>query len=262
MMVVKVGGAQGIDYDAVLQDVANYKDLVLIHGGSCELNTFVERLGKKPKMVTSASGYVSRRTDRETMELFTMVYAGKMNKMVVEKLQQLNVNAVGLSGIDGRLLMGKRKNIVIVENGKKKVLRDDYTGRPEKVNTELLLSLLEKGYLPVVTPPALSYQRERINADGDRAAALIASSLEADTLILLSNVPGLLRNPEDEESLIERIDKKSMGTAMDYAHGRMKKKIMGAVEALEKGVGQVILGDARIENPVTEALRGKGTVIQ
>jgi len=262
MMVVKVGGAGGINYDYVLRDIAIYRNLVLVHGGSHELNQISTKLGKPPKMVRSISGYVSRRTDRETLEIFNMVYCGKMNKMIVEKLQKLGVNAIGLSGIDGRLLVGKRKNIIVMENGKKRIIRDDYTGRVERINTDLIKLLLSNGYLPVITPPALSYENEAINVDGDRAAAIIAGELKAKVLVILSNTPGHLSDLNDESSLIRKIRRDNFEEAMSYAEGRMKKKIMGAFEALDLGVKKVIFGDARVEHPVTKALNGMGTVIQ
>jgi len=262
MMVVKVGGAEGINHDLVLKDLARYKNVVLVHGGSSELNRISTKLGKPPKMVTSASGYESRRTDKETLEIFNMVYCGKMNKGMVEKLQQLEVNAVGLSGIDGRLLIGKRKNITIVENGKKKIIRDDYTGKIEEVNVELIRLLLDKGFMPVITPPALSRDNEAINVDGDRAAAIMAGALKAEILVILSNTPGLLKDLDDENSLVREINKENIDDYLQFAQRRMKKKIMGAIEALEQGVGKVIFGDARIENPISRALEGQGTVIQ
>ena len=261
MIVVKVGGASGINYDHVLQDLVNYKDVVLIHGGSDELNKISLKLGKPPLMITSESGHISRRTDRQTLEIFNMVYCGKMNKMIVEKLQKLGINAIGLSGIDGKLMIGKRKNITIVENGKKKILRDDYTGKVEYVNVDLLKLLISNGYTPVLTPPALSYEQEAINVDGDRASAVIASALNADALIILSNIPGLLMNVNDESSLIKEITKEDSEKAMLFAQGRMKKKVLGAFEALENGVDKVIFSDARIEEPITKALLGWGTVI-
>jgi len=261
MIVVKVGGASGINYDYVLQDLIKYKDVVLVHGGSDELNKISLKLGKPPTMITSVSGHVSRRTDKETMDIFNMVYCGKMNKMIVEKLQKLGVNAIGLSGIDGKLLIGKRKNIVIVEEGKKKVLRDDLTGKVDDVNVNLLRIFLDNGYLPVITPPALSYEHEAINVDSDRASAAIAGALKADALIILSNIPGLLMDTNDESSLIREITKDDSEKAMSFAQGRMKKKVMGAFEALENGVNKVIFGDARIDEPITKALQGWGTVI-
>jgi acetylglutamate/LysW-gamma-L-alpha-aminoadipate kinase len=262
MIVVKVGGSKGINYDLVLQDLVKYQDVVLIHGGSDELNTISNKLGKPPETITSASGYVSRRTDRETLGIFNMVYCGRMNKMIVEKLQRLGVNAIGLSGIDGRLLMGKRKDIISVENGRRRIIRDDYTGKVEVVNIDLLRLLLQHGYLPVITPPALSYDNEAINVDGDRAAGLIASQLHSDTLIILSNTPGLLRDEHDESSLVPILTCESFDQAMIFAKGRMKKKVLGAFEALNAGVTRVIFADARKPMPITNALQGQGTVIQ
>src|SRR5512136_1771861 len=142
MIVVKIGGSAGVDLDAVCSDLAALtragQQLILVHGGSHETNLLSERLNKPPRFVTSVSGMESRYTDRETLEIFEMVYAGKVNKGIVERLQKLGVNAVGLSGVDGRLLEGKRKDAIkVIENGKMKVLRDDYTGRVEQANTHL-----------------------------------------------------------------------------------------------------------------------------
>ncbi|HEX9372883.1 MAG TPA: [LysW]-aminoadipate kinase, partial [Roseiflexaceae bacterium] len=184
MIVVKVGGGAGIDYDALCADTADLwqagRRLVLLHGGSYETNLLAERLGHPPRFVTSPSGFTSRYTDRTTLEIFMMAYAGKVNKLIVERLQRLGVNAVGLSGLDGRVLEGQRKAIIrVVEGGKQKVLRDDWTGLVERVNSGLLLTLLEGGYLPVVAPLASSYDGEAVNVDGDRAAAAVAAALGA-----------------------------------------------------------------------------------
>jgi acetylglutamate/LysW-gamma-L-alpha-aminoadipate kinase len=169
---------------------------------------------------------------------------------------------VGLSGLDGRLLEGKRKDsIKIVENGRRRVLRDDFTGTVETVNTSLLTLLLDNGYLPVVTPPAISTEGVAINVDGDRAAAIIASSLRAEELIILSNVPGLLRDFPDESTLIPRIEPARAQEFMAHAQGRMRIKVLGAMEAIEQGVGKVIFADGRVTQPVRGALAGRGTVI-
>jgi [amino group carrier protein]-L-2-aminoadipate 6-kinase len=266
MIIVKVGGGAGIDYDALCDDIAQLwaagRKLVLVHGGSHETNRLAERLGHPPRFVTSPSGYSSRYTDRETLEIFMMAYAGKVNKLIVERLQRLGVNAVGLSGLDGRLLEGKRKAAIrIVEDGKQKVLRDDWTGTVERVNTGLVATLLEGGYLPVIAPLASSAEGEAVNVDGDRAAAAVAAALGAETLLLLSNVPGLLRAFPDEATLIARIDRGAVEEYLPVAQGRMKKKVLGAAEALAGGVGRVIMGDARVAQPISRALEGQGTVI-
>jgi acetylglutamate/LysW-gamma-L-alpha-aminoadipate kinase len=266
MIVVKIGGGKGIQLEAVCQDIRTLVQrgdrLLLLHGGSHETNVLSAALGKPPRFVTSISGVESRYTDRQTLEIFSMAYAGKMNKLFVERLQQLGVNALGLCGVDGRSLEGERKAAIkIIEDGKRKVLRDDFTGRVERVNTDLLTLLLDHGYVPVLCPPAISYDSDIINVDGDRAAAVLAGAFQAEILIILSNVPGLLRDVHDEGSLIQHIDKARLHSYMDIAAGRMKKKIMGAMEALAQGVKRVVLGDARLEHPIQQALQGRGTVI-
>jgi [amino group carrier protein]-L-2-aminoadipate 6-kinase len=268
MVIVKVGGSEGINLDFICEDIAALwkagKKLILVHGGSSETNKVAEALGHPPKFVTSPSGYTSRFTDRQTLEIFEMVYCGKINKGIVERLQRLGVNAVGLSGLDGRIFEGRHKDSVkSVENGKTKILRGDHTGTVEKVNTALLELLCSNGYLPVLTPPASSYEGVAINVDGDRAAAALAVAFQADALMMLSNIPGLLRNFPDESSLIRHIpaNREEIESNLEFAKDRMKKKVLGAAEAVAGGVKRVIFGDARVEQPVTKALEGMGTVI-
>ncbi len=267
MIVIKVGGGKDLNIDAIVADIATLRaagrELLLIHGGAETTNEVAEALGHPPEFVTSESGYVSRRTDRRTLEIFEMVYCGQLNKMWVEKLQRVGVNAVGLSGLDGRIFEGKRKDTLRVRvNGKRLVLRDDWTGTVERVNTDLLRLLSSSGYFPVLTPPGASDQGEAINVDGDRAAAMVAAALNAEALVILSNVPGLLRNFPDESTLIREIPRAKAEDFMQYAEGRMKKKVMGAVEAIGEGVQKVIFADGRGEQPVTHALNGGGTQIQ
>jgi acetylglutamate/LysW-gamma-L-alpha-aminoadipate kinase len=266
MIVVKVGGSEGIDYDAVCNDVADLwlagQKLVLVHGGSAETNRIAELLGHPPKFVTSPSGYTSRFTDRETLEIFEMVYCGKQNKGIVERLQRRGVNAVGLSGLDGRIFEGQHKDSVrAVENGKTRILRGDHTGTVERINVQLLVLLIEHGYLPVLTPPGSSFSGVAVNVDGDRAAAAVATALRAEALLLLSNVPGLLRNFPDESSLIHEIPASNVERYLEFAQDRMKKKVLGAAEAVQGGVRRVVFADARLEKPVTRALEGHGSVV-
>jgi acetylglutamate/LysW-gamma-L-alpha-aminoadipate kinase len=266
MIVVKVGGSEGIDLDAVCADMAALvqagTELVFVHGGSHRTNEVAAALGHAPEFLTSVSGYTSRRTDRETLRIFEMVYCGEVNKGIVERLQALGVNAVGLSGIDGRLLEGKRKDAIkVMHQGRRMVVRDDYTGTVEHVNAGLLRLLLANGYLPVVSPPGISTDGEAINVDGDRAAAKIAAALNAEQLIILSNVPGLLRDFPDESTLIPHIEPGRAEEMMAHAEGRMRIKVLGAIEALQEGIGRVVFGDARIPSPVSQAMAGRGTVI-
>ena len=266
-LIVKLGGTEGLDFLAVCQDAAALlaagRTLVLVHGGSAEANTLGESLGAPPRFITSPSGYTSRYTDRRTLEIFAMAVNGKVNTFLVEQLQRLGVNACGLSGLDGRLLLATRKeSIQSVENGKRRVIRDDYTGKIESVNAGLLQAVLSAGCVPVVAPLAASTAGEALNVDADRAAAMLAASLQAETLVLLTAVPGLLRAFPDESSLIPSLPRQRLDEALELAQGRMKKKVLGAQEALQGGVGRVIIADGRIEAPISAALAGKGTLIQ
>lgn len=265
-IVVKIGGGQDLDFDAIATDVAALvaagQPLVVVHGGAATLDDVATRLGHPPEFVVSPTGFTSRRTDRRTLEIFEMVYCGQLNKGWVERLQRHGVQAVGLSGLDGRLWEGKRKAAIrIVENGRTRMLRDDYTGKVERVNRGLLDALLERGHLPVLCPPAVSYEGEAINVDGDRAAAQTAIALEAETFVILSNVPGLLERFPDASSLIEHIPATDVEAFMAVAEDRMKKKVLGAQEALAGGVRRVVFADGRVERPLARALEGRGTVL-
>ena len=271
-IVVKLGGTEGVDFSAICRDTAALLSqaphleavprIVLVHGGSTEANNLGEALGTPPRFITSPSGYTSRYTDRKTLEIFLMAVNGKVNTLLVEQLHRLGVNAFGLSGIDGKLLLAMRKETIqSVENGKRKIIRDDYTGKIKQVNVSLLHLLLGCGYVPVIAPVAVSSAGEALNVDADRAAAMIAAALHADTLILLTAVPGLLRNFPDENSLIRQLPPSQLPMALELAQGRMKKKVLGAEEALQGGVRRVIIADGRIENPISNALLGNGTTI-
>jgi [amino group carrier protein]-L-2-aminoadipate 6-kinase len=267
MIVVKVGGGTSLDVDAVVADLVAMKaagtDVLLVHGGAQTTNQVAEALGHPPQFVTSETGHVSRRTDRRTLEIFEMVYCGQLNKMWVEKLQRAGLNAVGLSGLDGRIFQGQRKETLRIKvDGRRMVLRDDWTGTVETVNTHLLRLLIDGGYFPVLTPPGASTAGEAINVDGDRASAMVAGAFGAEALVILTDMPGLLKQFPDESTLITEIPKAQADRFMQYAEGRMKKKVMGAVEAIEGGVRKVIFADGRVASPISRALAGGGTHIQ
>jgi len=267
IIVVKLGGTEGVDFSAICADAAELlaqgQKLVFVHGGSAEANLLGEALGRPPIFITSPSGYTSRYTNRETLEVFLMAVNGKVNSLLTEQLHGLGINAFGLSGIDGRLIVAARKDAIqSVENGKRKIIRDDYTGKIEQVNLALLEMLLNAGYLPVIAPVAVSQKGEALNVDADRAAAMVASALKAEILVLLTAVPGLMENFPDESTLIQNLPQVKLPAALEMAQGRMKKKVLGAEEALQGGVGKVIIADGRVEKPVSAALAGHGTVIQ
>ncbi|HUG14762.1 MAG TPA: [LysW]-aminoadipate kinase [Thermomicrobiales bacterium] len=268
MLVIKLGGSAGIDPNLTLDDLAGLwpdQTIVFIHGANAELDAFTRAQGKEPRLVRSSSGQVSRFTDQDTMDDMLAIYAGRVNKRLVEGLQARGVNAVGLSGIDGGIARGTRKDALrVVEDGKPKMLRGDFAGSLTHIDTRLLDLLLANGYLPVVTPPALSANGEAINVDGDKLALRLALAMRATALIILSNTSGLLGDVNDAGSLIRHIDvssEQSVEGAMSSAAGRMKKKVQSGVDAVRAGIPLVVFGDARIERPVSRALAGEGTLL-
>src|SRR2546423_4078093 len=184
-LVVKIGGSSGATTANIVCEIAKCvaqgERIVVLHGGSDLTNSLSERLGRPARMVTSPGGMVSRYTDSETLRVYAMATAGQINTELVALLQQQGVNALGLAGVDGRLLLARRKAVVraVTPEGRVQIVRDDYTGQIERVNAELLQQLLAAGYTPVVAPLALSHDGERLNVDGDRAAAAIAVALGA-----------------------------------------------------------------------------------
>jgi acetylglutamate/LysW-gamma-L-alpha-aminoadipate kinase len=260
MIVIKIGGSLGTEVQNLAKEIVEISKkerVIVVHGGSYETTEISKKLGKETKFVTSVSGFRSRYTDLETVQIMEMVMAGKINKELVKLLQKSGANAFGLSGADGRVLLAKRKDsIKIIENGKKKILKDDFTGKVEKVNTELIKMLLENGYLPIICPLAISEEGDIVNTDGDRAAAAIASALLAD-LVIMTNVDGFLR----EGKLVTELNLLQINDAYEFADGGMKKKLLAAKEAIEQGSPKVIIARGNLENSLDNALNGKRTVI-
>ena len=263
--VIKIGGGQGIDLAPIIEEVAQLvrggARIVLVHGGSHETNLLSERLGHPPRTIVSPSGHTSRRTDRQTLDIFTMVYCGKINKRTVEDLRRLGVDAIGLSGIDGGIWIGERKSAIrAVEDGRTVIIRDDLSGKVVSVDASLLEMLLSSGRTPVLTPPAITAEGIAINVDADRAAAATAAALGAETLLLLSNVPGVLADPDDPSSLIADASGARADAVSAAAKGRMKNKVLAAEEAIAGGVMRVVIGSAKGEGAIRRAVAGQGTV--
>ena len=253
--VIKAGGSAGVDRDAVadlVADVARSDEIVLVHGASAETNKLAEALGHAQETITSPSGHSSRRTDRRTLEIFAMAALGVENFLYVEKLQQRGIDAIGLSGLSGRLLVARKKDVRAVRGEKTVLLRDDYTGRVEAVNLPLLTQFIGPGRVPVIAPLALSTEQQALNVDGDRVAAAIAVAIDADALIILTSVPGLLRDVDDAGSIVAEA---TLAEAEALANGRMKVKILAAREALEGGVDEVVIRSASGDTNVRTVIR-------
>ncbi len=265
LLVIKMGGSilkEGASSDLVsdLKEIAKQHQVVLVHGGGAEVTEIASKLGKEQKFIISPEGFRSRYTDKETIEIYTMVMAGKMNKQIVLALAAQGIPAVGLSGLDAALLKAERKTrlIAVDERGRKKVIDGGYTGKITQVNVDLLKLLLEKGYLPIVTPIALSQDAEPLNVDGDRTAAIVAGALKADKLILLTDVEGLILKGER----VPKIAATEVKEVLSKIGGGMSTKVHAGLEALNQGVGEILVTSGVAKQPITSALNHQvGTVI-
>jgi len=265
LIVVKVGGSilKGETSPDLVSDIKNVlskNKIVLVHGGGKEVTEIASKLGKEQEFVVSPDGFSSRYTDKDTIEIFTMVMAGKINKQIVSTLQSHGIPVVGLSGLDGLLVRAKRKKklVVVDERGRKKVIDGGYTGTISEVNAHLLRLLIENNYVPVVAPLAMSEEFEPLNVDGDRMAAYIAGTLNADRLILLTDVEGLTLNGK----LVSKLNVSEVKEVLPKIGRGMITKVYAAMEALNLGVGEVLISPGLERLPISSSLRHEcGTVI-
>lgn len=265
MITIKIGGSV-VDnlHPTTISDIkkiVEQEGVVLVHGGGKEVTKVSKELGKEPKFVVSPGGIKSRYTDKETAEIFTMVMSGKINKTIVCMLQKNGINAIGLSGIDGKIIQAERKKklLIINEKGRKQAIDGGYTGKITNVNASLLKLLLEQGYTPVISPIAISEEFDFLNVDGDRAAAYVAGKIQSDKVLFLTNVDGLLM----DEKLVKSLTLDEAKAIIPKVGFGMEKKILAATEALDMGVKEALIANGQRENPISAAIaHDKCTVIQ
>ncbi len=257
IVVVKYGGnaminetlKQQVMEDIVLLWHVGVK-IVLVHGGGPEINDMMKRLGKKAEFVDGL-----RVTDKETVDIVEMILAGKVNKSLVNLLQMHGGNAVGLSGVDGRLIECTIKDE-----------RLGYVGEVAQVNEKPILDLLEKGYIPVVSTIGCDAQGNAYNINGDTAAACIAGALNTETFILMTDVPGILRDKDDEKTLIPAVTIAETAKLKEEGiiAGGMLPKVKCCEDAISHGVKNVIIMDGRVPHSILMELltdEGAGTMV-
>lgn len=257
IVVIKYGGnamindqlKQQVMEDIVLLWLIGVK-VVLVHGGGPEINDLMDKLGKKPQFVEGL-----RITDKETVDIVQMVLAGKVNKTLVNLLEMKGGNAMGVSGMDGRLIEAEIKDE-----------RLGYVGKITNVHITPIVDLLEKGYIPVVSTIGCDRQGNSYNINGDTAAAFIAGALGAQRLIMMTDIDGILRDKDDSSTIIPRVtiseieQLKSNGTIS----GGMIPKVDCCVEAIHKGVKNVVIMDGRVPHSILMELltdEGAGTMV-
>ena len=259
VVVVKYGGNAMLNEElkaAVMEDIILLSTIgikvVLVHGGGPEINNMLSKIGKESKFVDGL-----RYTDSETMEVVQMVLTGKLNKDIVGLLLQKGGKAVGLSGVDSGLIRARKTEKDL-----------GFVGEVTSVNPEIINSLLDKGFIPVVSTVALGEEGDssRYNINADTAAAKIAVALKAEKFVQLTNVPGVLRNIDDSSTLIKRIERTALGSlkATGIIAGGMIPKIECCLTALEGGVPRTHIIDGRVPHSLLIEMfsdRGIGTMI-
>ena len=257
IVVIKYGGnamineqlKQQVMEDIVLLWLIGVK-VVLVHGGGPEINDLMDKLGKKAQFVDGL-----RVTDKETVDIVQMVLAGKVNKTLVNLLEMKGGMAMGISGMDGRLIEAEVKDE-----------RLGFVGRITDVNIEPVLDLLEKGYIPVISTVGCDKQGNTYNINGDTAAAFIAGALGAQRLIMMTDIDGILRDKDDPTTLIPQITIKETDQLKrdGVISGGMIPKVDCCIEAITKGVKNVVIMDGRIPHSILMELltnEGAGTMV-
>jgi len=256
MITIKIGGSV-VDnlHPTTISDikkVVEKEGVILVHGGGKEVTKVSEQLGKEPKFIVSPSGIKSRYTDQETVDIFTMVMSGKINKTIVRLLQKNGINAIGLSGVDAKVLQAERKKklLIINEKGRKQAIDGGYTGKITEVNAKFVKSLLEQGYTPVISPIAISEEYDFLNVDGDRAAAYVAGKVQTDKVLFITNVDGLLM----DDKLVTDLSLAEAKEIRPKVGFGMEKKILAATEAIDMGVKEALIANGQKENPISSAI--------
>jgi len=262
MIIVKIGGGKGINAEGIIADLAGLKEqFIIVHGANAARDKLARDLNRPKKTLTSVSGYSSVFSDETAIDLMMMAYSGLRNKRLVELCQKHGINAVGLSGIDGRAIQGKRNVGIRIKDGDKVRIVRDFSGKPKSVNLNLLRALVDSGYVPVLCPPIADETGCAINSENDDIVTVLQESLHAETVIQLIEAPGFLERKENASSLVKSISVAELKAREESVEGRMKRKMLALTKLFGGSPTRVIISDGRTEHPVRDALGGAGTTI-
>ncbi len=263
MYIIKVGGGAAINLEGIVRDLAELDGpAIVVLGANAVRDEIAERLGTPTKTLTSVSGYASVYSDEQAIDAIMMSYAGLRCSRFVELCQKNQVNAIGLSGIDGRSVQGQRNQGIRVREGSKTMLKRDFSGKPKSVNAPLFRLLTDNGYVPVLTIPIIDEKGYAINSENDDIINVLQEALAADRIVQLIEAPGFLDDKDDPTSLVPELSRGEIERREQQVEGRMKRKMLALRRLFESGASTVIIGDGRTERPISDALAGKGTIIQ
>ena len=260
VIVVKYGGnamknktlKEAVIKDIILMSCVGIK-VVLVHGGGPDINKVLNKFGKKSEFIDGL-----RYTDEETMEVVQMVLVGKVNKELVGLINSNGGNAIGLCGVDGNMIVGSKK---------KSAIDLGFVGDIDKINSKVLFDALDNNYISVVATVAIGENGETYNVNADTAAAKIASAIKAEKIMLLTDVPGLLLDIEDNDTVISKISINELNKLIDDGtiKGGMIPKIECCINSLNDGVSKAHIIDGRIPHTILLELfseSGIGTMIE
>lgn len=263
MIIIKIGGGKEINVEGIIKDLAELKEkFIILHGANALRDELAKKLGTPKKVITSLSGYQSVFSDESAIDVMMMSYAGLKNKRIVELCHQNGINAVGLSGIDGKIIKGVRNKGIKVKEGEKILIKRDYSGKPKSVNKDLLKLLLDNDYVPVLTVPIIDESNKAINTENDSILTVLQQAFKAEKIIIFIEKPGFLEDSRNEDTLVKHISKKELSEREKQVEKRMRRKMLALRQLFENSATKVIISDGRVEHPIKEALKGKGTVIQ
>jgi len=259
-LILKIGGGGSINLAGIVADLAELATpCVVVAGANAVRDDLAERLGTPTRTLTSVSGYTSVFSDEHAIDVILMSYAGLRNRRLVELCQQHGVNAVGLTGLDGRMVEGQRNRGIRVREGGKTLIKRDFSGKPRRVNTTLLRLLLDHGYTPVLSIPILDEQGHAINSENDDIVTLLHENLCASRIIQLIEAPGFLADKDDLDSRVPHLTRDALLRYERNSTGRIRRKLLALTRLLDAGTTDVIISDGRVEHPIRDALAGKGT---
>ncbi len=263
MILIKIGGGAEINLEGVVNDLAELSEpYIIIHGANAVRDALAEERGTPKQVVTSVSGYQSVLSDKDAIDNLMMAYAGVQNKRLVEMLQVAGVNAVGLSGIDGRMIQGMRNRGIKAKVGEKVKILRDFSGKPKSINADLLSLLTDNGYSPVLCVPIIDENGYAINSENDDIINVLQQAIQADTIVQLIEAPGFMDDIQDANSLVKTLTQDELEQREQQVEGRMKRKMLALRRLFENGQPTVYISDGRVEHPVSDALSGKGTTIK
>ena len=262
-IIIKVGGGADINIDGIINDVSQeVNPVIFVLGANYLRKEIARKLNLSVTRITSVSGYESVFSDSSAMDLIMMTYAGLARNRFVEKCQMYGINAIGRSGMDGRMIIADRNKGIRVRERGKTLIKRDFSGKPSKVNGRLLRTMLVQGYTPVFTIPVVDSSGKALNADNDNIVKILHREVRATRIFQFIEAPGLLADYSDECSVVSNLSITELQQFEENVKGRMKRKLLAIRQLFEQAPTNLIIADGRTEHPYFDAQAGKGTIIR